>query len=50
MQVSSSNITKEIHDQVIRRKDVEFAYPHTEFVIKDKNSAEKWQHKTLGEY
>ncbi len=47
MQVSSSNITKEIHDQINRSKDVDFAYPHTEFVIKDKNSAERWKHQPL---
>jgi len=50
MQSTASNITKEIYEQIIKARDVEFAYPHTEFVIKDKNAAQRWQHKTLGEY
>jgi len=37
MQETSSNITKEIYDEIKKEKDVEIAYPHSEIVFKDKN-------------
>lgn len=34
IQEFSSKITKEIHERVMKTKDVEFAYPHTEVILK----------------
>ncbi|MCA9485707.1 MAG: mechanosensitive ion channel family protein [Nanoarchaeota archaeon] len=36
IQKITSDITKEIFDRVLKEKDVEFAYPHTELIFKDK--------------
>lgn len=47
MQSIASAITKEIHNQVMKTNNVEFAYPHTEFVIKDKSLNDKWKHRPL---
>lgn len=33
----SSDITKEIYDNIKKEKNVEIAYPHTEIIFKDKN-------------
>ncbi|MFH1802724.1 MAG: mechanosensitive ion channel domain-containing protein [archaeon] len=37
----TSNITKEIHERFFKEKDVEFAYPHTEIIFKDKKLFKK---------
>ncbi len=36
MQEISSNITKEVYDAIMKTRDVEIAYPHTEIVFKKK--------------
>ena len=41
VQEISSNITKEIYDNITKAKDVDFAYPHTEFVINKKKKVFK---------
>lgn len=37
----SSKITKEIHSEVTKTNSIEFAYPHTEIIFKDKNFNKK---------
>lgn len=41
MQETTSNITKNIYDEIQKEKDVEIAYPHSEIVFKDKNLFKK---------
>lgn len=41
IQKTTTEITKEIYDQIKKEKQVEFAYPHTEILFKDKSFMKK---------
>ncbi len=50
MRKLSSIITQELHAEIMKTKEVEFAYPHTEILFKDKKTIRKFKNKKLTDY